>query len=247
MSALCADAGVALRYLPYPAPQPLEDLWRRPDIGCVQMCGFPIATGIADVVPIAAPIPRAAWAEGRAVYRSDLIVRTDAPYRTLADTFDGRLGWTVTHSHSGFNALRHHLLRHRSADRPTLYAEVHGNLITARRILDCVLDGSIDAGPLDAYWHMLIRHHLPDLTGGVRILESTATAPMPAFVAAPSFPEASAIALRQAFTAAASRTWFAPFGDALLIDGFAEASLASFETTRAWDSEALAAGYPLPA
>jgi ABC-type phosphate/phosphonate transport system substrate-binding protein len=125
------EAGVALEYLSYPAPQPLEALWTRPDLGCVQMCGYPIAMRMAEVVPIAAPIPRAAWARGRAVYRSDLIVRRDAPFRTLADTFGGRFGWTVAHSHSGFNAPRHHLLRYRTPERPTLYGEVRGELVTA--------------------------------------------------------------------------------------------------------------------
>ena len=69
------EAGVVLDYLPYPAPQPLETLWSRPDLGAVFMCGYPIALKLAPVVPIAAPIARANWAEGRAVYRTDLIVR----------------------------------------------------------------------------------------------------------------------------------------------------------------------------
>src|SRR5215469_10007847 len=112
------EAEVALDYLPYPAPQPLETLWSRPDLGAVFMCGYPIALKLAPVVPIAAPIPSATWAAGRAVYRTDLIVREDAPYRTLEDTFGGRAGWTVEHSQSGFNAFRHHLLRFRSRDRP---------------------------------------------------------------------------------------------------------------------------------
>src|SRR6516162_10082262 len=77
------DAEVALDYLPYPAPQPLEVLWSRPDLGAVLMCGYPIATRLAPVVPLAAPIPSAPWAGGRAVYRTDLIVREDATYRSL--------------------------------------------------------------------------------------------------------------------------------------------------------------------
>ena len=165
------EAGVELDYLPYPAPQPLEHLWTRPDLGCVFMCGYPIALGLADVIPLAAPIPNAAWAQGRAVYRSDLIVRRDAPYRTLEDTFAGTAGWTVEHSHSGFNAFRHHLLRYVTPGRPQVYAGMTGNLVTARRILDSVLDGSIDVGPLDAYWHMLIARHMPALTSGIRVLD----------------------------------------------------------------------------
>ena len=49
------EAEVALDYLPYPAPQPLETLWSRPDLGAVFMCGYPIALKLAPVVPIAAP------------------------------------------------------------------------------------------------------------------------------------------------------------------------------------------------
>jgi ABC-type phosphate/phosphonate transport system substrate-binding protein len=240
------DAGVDLDYVAYSAPQPLEALWTRPDLGCVQMCGFPIAMRLAAVAPIAAPIPRAAWAGGRAVYRSDLIVRRDATFKSLPDTFGGRLGWTVAHSHSGCNALRHHLLQFRSPERPTLYREVVGNLVTARRVLDSVLDGSIDIGPLDAYWHMLLRVSRPDLTDGVRVLASTAIAPMPAFVAAAGFPADAVNALRAALLAASTRPWFSAIADALLIDGFEPVDLDSFTPTRAWHEAALRAGYPEP-
>ena len=136
------DAGVALTYEPYAAPQPLEVLWRRSDLGCVFMCGYPIALTLADVQPIAAPIPEAAWAGGRALYRSDLVVRADSAFRTLEDTFGGTLGWTVEHSHSGFNAPRHHLLARRPAGGGHLYERSVGSLITARGVLDAVIDGA---------------------------------------------------------------------------------------------------------
>lgn len=247
LAKIAEEAGVALRYETYPAPQPLETLWRRDDLGCVQMCGYPIALKVAEVVPLASPIPTADWANGRAVYRSDLVVRQDAPYQTLADTFSGTVGWTVEHSHSGFNALRHHLLPYRSDDRPQLFQNAIGHLITARRILDSVLDGSIDIGPLDAYWHMLIQKYRPDLTAGVRILESTATAPMPAFVASPHLPRDDVNRLRQAFADAGSRPWFPAFKQALLIDGFSPMDLDIFDETLTWDRAAEAADYPVPA
>jgi ABC-type phosphate/phosphonate transport system substrate-binding protein len=241
------DAGFPLAYLPYPAPQPLEHLWSRPDLGAVLMCGFPIATGLADVTPLAAPIPASPWAGGRAVYRSDLIVRRDAPFVALSDTFGGRAGWTVTHSHSGFNAFRHHLLRSRKAGETALYREMVGNLVTARRVLDAVIDGTIDIGPLDAYWHMLIAKYCPDLAAQIRILEATGLAPMPAFVAAPSLPMDAVAALRRAFAGAHLRPWFPAFANALLLEGFAPVSRESFAQTLAWDEEAKAAGYPFPA
>ena len=112
------EAGTVFDYVTYPAPRPLEDLWRRDDLGCVQMCGYPIALDLADVVPLASPIPAASLDR----WQSALPDRPDrtrrCPFRTLSDTFGGTVGWTVAHSQSGFNALRYHLLPYRSEDRP---------------------------------------------------------------------------------------------------------------------------------
>jgi ABC-type phosphate/phosphonate transport system substrate-binding protein len=244
---IAAEAEADLSYEPYPAPQPLERLWSRGDLGAVLMCGYPIALGLAPVVPIAAPIPRAAWAGHRAVYRTDLIVRRDAPYRTLEDTFGHRAGWTVTHSQSGFNAFRHHLLGYRTAQRPSLYGEMRGNLVTARAVLDGVRSGSIDVGPLDAYWHLLLAQHAPQLTADVRVLASTPVTPMPAFVAAAGTSAGLVAGLRKAFTAAAGRPWFARLAGPLLLEGFEAVSADTFTPLLDWDREARAAGFEVPA
>lgn len=244
---VAGEAQVTLEYLPYPAPRPLEELWSRSDLGAVLMCGYPIAMRLAAVQPIAAPIPRARWAGGRAVYRTDLIVSEDAAYGKLEDTFGARAGWTVAHSHSGFNAFRHHLLAFRTPQRPALYREMVGNLVTARNVLDAVRERRIDVGPLDAYWHMLIAQHAPKLVAGVRVLASTALAPMPAFVAAAGLPAAAVDRLRAAFISAAGRPWFAPLADALLLEGFAAAERETFDLALAWDREARAEGYAEPA
>lgn len=241
------EAGVALDYVPYPAPQPLEDLWSRADLGSVFMCGYPIALKLAPVIPLAAPIPRAEWAAGRALYRSDLIVRKDAAYLTLEDTFGARAGWTVAHSHSGFNAFRHHLLAYRTPGRPALYSEMVGNLVTARNVLDSVRENRIDVGPLDAYWHMLISRHAPQLTDGTRVLASTAVSPMPAFVAAAGAPAEMVARLRASFASSATRRWFRQFADLLLLEGFAEVTEASFAPLLEWDRAAKAAGFDRPA
>jgi len=247
LARIAEEADVALEYLPYPAPQPLEHLWSRPDLGAVLMCGYPIALRLAHVQPIAAPIPRVQWAAGRAVYRTDLIVREDAPFRQLEDTFDGRAGWTVAHSHSGFNAFRHHLLTYRTAQRPTLYRQMVGNLVTARNVLDAVREGRIDVGPLDAYWHLLIARHAPRLCEGVRVLCSTALAPMPSFVAAADLPTAVVARLRGAFVGAAGKAWFGGLADPLMLEGFAQVSRETYDPALEWDGEARAAGYLEPA
>ena len=247
LARVLAGAGLSYRYERYPAPQPMEVLWRRRDLGCVLMCGYPIALGLAEVTPIAAPVPSLAWASDRPLYRSDLIVRADSPIAKLEDSFGQRLGWTVEHSHSGFNALRHHLLPFRSAHRPSLYGEVTGNLVTARAILDAVLEGRIDIGPLDGYWHALMRLHRPDLVSGIRVVASTALAPIPAFVAGPEADPAATARLKAAFAAAHEATWFAPLAAKLALSRFEPVQRTDFAPTLERDREALAAGYPLPA
>lgn len=241
-----AEAGVPLAYEAYPAPRPLEVLWRRPDLGAAFMCGFPIALGLADVVPLAAPVPDAPWAGGRGLYRSDFIVRADAPSRRLEDTFGGTIGWTVEHSHSGFNAPRHHLLALRRPDGVPLYRASIGGLVTARGIVDAVLAGRIDVGPLDGYWHLLLRRHRPDLAGALRVVASTAVAPLPALVASPGLPAGDVRALRDAFAGAAARPWFPPLAEALCLTGFAPVTRETYGTTLAWAAAAAAAGYAAP-
>lgn len=221
LSTIAREIGVSFQFLSYPLPQSLEELWLRQDLNCVfVMCGYPIALREFVVVPIASPVPAVPWAQGRAVYRTDLVVKTDSSHENLGDTFGGRIGWTTRHSHSGFNALRYHLLQYRTPERPRLYAEVVGNLGTVRGVFDAVLDGTIDVGPIDAYWHMLMRCHHPELAAGVRVIESTATAPMPAFVASPVVPRPVVDQLLSAFQSLGGRPGFRPIADALLIDGF---------------------------
>ena len=243
---IAKDAGVPLAYMPYPAPQPLEDLWRRPDLGCALMCGYPIALRLANVVAIAAPIPSAPWAQGAPRYRSDFITRADARFATLPEAFVGSFGWTVRHSHSGFNAPRHHLLAFRQPGQTRLFAQARGDLVTARRVLDMVSAGAIDCGPLDSYWHHLIALHQPALARDIRVLESTALSPMPAFVVAASMPAAEVARLRDAFVGASGGPWFAALAGPLALSGFALAGEADFALTLQWETAARAAGYGAP-
>src|SRR5882762_8166501 len=85
LTRVAEEAGVAFDFVSYPLPQSLEELWTRADLGCVfMMCGYPISLRQLHVVPIAAPIPQASWARGRAVYRTDLVVKADTATNGLA-------------------------------------------------------------------------------------------------------------------------------------------------------------------
>ncbi len=196
---IAAMAGVPLTVIPHAAPAPLEDLWRRDDLGLSFICGYPFARSGFPVQPVAAPVP--ASGDGRPLYATHLVVRAESEIATLADSFGRRIGWTVAHSQSGFNALRTHLLPHWQA-RGLLYGGSIGPLLTPRRVIDALLADEIDIGPLDSYFHALLLAAEPDTAARLRIVETTALRPMPLLVASNGVGEAVIARLRAALLAA---------------------------------------------
>ena len=118
-----------------------------------------------------------------------------------------------------------------------------GNLVTARAILDAVVAGRIDVGPLDGYWHMLIARHRPELVAELRVVASTDCAPMPPLVASPALGAERIARLKAALAAAHLRPWFASLAADLLIERFAPMAQEDFALTLAWDRQAKADGY----
>lgn len=235
-------SGVELTTIDHAYPAPLAALWTRADLGCAFMCGYPFIKAPRRPHLLAAPVPIGERYGGRAVYATDFVVRADSDFATLPDTFGGRLGFTVEESHSGFNAVRHHLLRYRLPERTRLYRESVGPLHTPRRVIDALLSGQIDVGPLDSYALDLLRRHDPELARGVRVIESTAFAPSPPLVANADCPDDVVTRLRDALIAF-DRTQYA---DTLCLADFAPVRTADYELLLRWEQEAAAAGYPAP-
>ncbi|WP_229744119.1 phosphate/phosphite/phosphonate ABC transporter substrate-binding protein [Aliidongia dinghuensis] len=244
---LADKSGVDLAVIDYAFPAPLAALWSRPDLGAAFMCGFPFVRSQYRPKPLAAPIPAGARYAGRPVYMTDLVVRADAPYRTLEDTFGGRLGYTVEDSHSGYNALRHHLLPYRSSLRPALYGKRIGPLYTPRRVLEAIIDGTIDLGPLDGYALDLTKRHEPAVAQRVRTLATTDPAPIPFLIASADCPDEIVHRLRSALLSFGDDPRCAELRDALCLAGFAPVVEADYALIAAWDQEAQAAGYSCPA
>ena len=170
---------------PSAEPASLDDLWARPDMACVFMCGYPWALRESRPHLLAAPVPSPPRFGGRPDYVSDFIVRADSGFRDLADTFGGTIAYSTEHSHSGYNAPRFHLLPHRTAARPQLYSTVLGPFIRQRPVIDAVLDGRADVAAVDGYGLDLLRRHEPALVAHLRIVATTAPAPAPPLVASP--------------------------------------------------------------
>ncbi len=224
LSWVLARAGLPWDVIDYDAPAPLSVLWARDDLGLAMMCGLPLAQRINEArrtTLVAAPLPSPARYGGKPVYFTDIVVRTDAPYRTLEDTFGGVVGYTLADSMSGGVALRCHLAKYRTAGRPLLYRGAVGNLIHARGVIEALAAGRIDAGPLDSYYHDLLRHHEPVFAAQVRIVTSTSALPIPPLVATATLPEDDLYRLRAALLATTAAPELASVLDRLLLAGFA--------------------------
>jgi ABC-type phosphate/phosphonate transport system substrate-binding protein len=244
---LSRESGVDLTIVDHAFPLPLSELWSRSDLACAFMCGLPFVRAAHRPVPVAAPVPRAALKPGQAVYATRLVVRADSGFATLEDTFGGRLGYTVDDSHSGYNALRHHLLPYRLARGASLYRDSVGPLFTPRRVIEAVLSGEIDVGPLDSYALDLMLRHEPALGQRIRIVATTDVAPIPFLVASPQTPDAAIAALREALIVLGDTTACAELKDRLCLERFVPVTVADHDLIAHWDAEAVAAGYPHPA
>jgi ABC-type phosphate/phosphonate transport system substrate-binding protein len=214
-------AGLPWNVIDYDAPAPLSLLWARDDLGLAMMCGLPFAQRSVRPTLVAAPIPSPTRYGGKPVYFTDIVVRADAPYRTLEDTFGGVIGYTLADSMSGGVALRHHLAPYRQASGHRLYRKAVGELINARGVITALAEGRIDAGPLDSYYHDLLKVHDPEFAAQVRTVASTAALPIPPLVATAALPAETLQALRAALLTAATADELAALMQRLLLAGFA--------------------------
>jgi len=243
---LARESGVDLRVIDHAFPSPLAELWSRNDLASAFMCGFPYALAEQKPRPVAAPIPAKALVAGRAVYATRLVVRADSKFQLIEDTFGCRLGYTVEDSHSGYNALRQHLLPYRRQHGEKLYRESIGPLFTPRRVIEALLAGGIDVGPLDSYALDLMMRHEPDLVRQIRIVSTTDVAPIPFLVAASGCPDDVVSALQAALATFGDTPECAELRDRLCLEAFAPVNTDDYDLMMRWDAAARTAGYIQP-
>ena len=227
------EARLPWSVLDHPPPRPMMELWERNDLGCALMCGLVHALWFERAIPIVAPVVRGKRYRGLPIYFTDIVVRDGSPFKTLADTFGNRVGYTIRESQSGYVALREHLLPHRQARGAPLFRDVVGPLVSPRGVVDALLDDRIDVGPIDSYAHDLIREHHPEIARQLRTIDITAPAPVPPFVATAPLDDFVVQRLRGAFARVTSVRTLAPHLDTLLLGEFVAPNIADYDTFRA--------------
>ena len=168
----------------------------RPAPSCAD---FPIAAGDHPPKPVLPPFPMAAPMPGQPVYATRLVVRRTSDFNSLEDTFGGRLGYTVDDSHSGYNALRHHLLPYQPAAWRQALSRKRRPAVHAAAVIEALLAGRYrcrsarflcvrpDAAPSSPIWRRQIR-----------IVATTDAAPIPFLVASLQCPDDVVAELRTA-------------------------------------------------
>ena len=218
-----ARAGIDCEVIDYPPPRPLSALWKRDDLGCAFMCGYPLSHATPAPVVLAAMRPSPARYRNEPVYWTDLVVRADSALYTAVDALGSRLAYTTEDSQSGYQAPRQFFASFARAANAPLFASLVGPLVTPRNVVRAVLDGDADVGPLDSYAHDLMRLHQPKLTKGLRTIATTPPTPIPPLVAAAGTSADTVSRLREALFAVAAAADLSTAREALLIEGFTAA------------------------
>jgi ABC-type phosphate/phosphonate transport system substrate-binding protein len=226
LDTIISDIGAAIEIVDHAPPAPIAELWQRPDKAAVFMCGLPYSLAAPQPGPVVAPIPSPAAYGGRPCYWSDIVVRTDSPFRTLEETFGHRLALTTPESQSGYAALLHALMPYAGA-KP-LYREVIEPRFTPMGALTAVIERKAEVAPLDSYAFALLSKYAPALTTQVRVIKSTEPTAVPLLVSSgPPSPRVAA-----AFLAAHNAPGSAPFMEQLLLDRFAPPERGAYDELR---------------
>jgi ABC-type phosphate/phosphonate transport system substrate-binding protein len=243
LAAIVEHAGLDIQLLEHTEPLPIDELWRRSDKAAVFMCGLPFSRAEPRPELIAAPVPSPNDFRGLPQYWSEMVVRKDSPFRTIEDTFGGRIALTVPDSQSGCLAALYYLMSRAQKFPP--YREVITPRVTPLGAISAVIDGAAEVAPIDAYAYCLFRKYRWDLASQLRVIGRTPRTPIPPLVAS----RVGFDTLQAAFLVAHEIGSIQPLMADLLLERFVRPEPSSYDAlrsnfeiaTRYWREHPLAA------
>lgn len=159
--------------------EPLDTVWRDPDLLLSQCCGRDYVTHLRGVVdPVAIPVYAIPGCRP-GTYRSVLVKRADDAREDLLAFEDARAAVNYPGSHSGRVALGHALARVGAKD--PFFAE--GVLTGAhRRSITAVREGAADLAAIDLVTWTLLAEVAPRELAGLTVLGTSEEAPALPFI-----------------------------------------------------------------
>jgi phosphonate transport system substrate-binding protein len=125
--------------------------------------------GIAQAIPIAAPVLVGARYGGRPIYFSDVIVHRDSPFTSFLDLRGHSWAYNESLSQSGYGITRYHLVQ--IGETHGFFSEVveAGYHETAMRL---VAAGEIDASAIDSQVLAVAMRDEPSLARSLRVIDA---------------------------------------------------------------------------
>jgi ABC-type phosphate/phosphonate transport system substrate-binding protein len=237
-----SDTGLDIDVIEHRWPEPIAELWARPDLCCAFMCGWPFARS-GQMQAIAAPVPSPPRYAGLPRYCSELLVREASGWTSLEDTFGHRFGWMAADSQSGFNAPRAHLARFVAPHRPSLYSQSIGPLGAPMKALEALRAGDVDVVALDGFFLDLCRRHEPQRLAGLGCIETTPWTPIPLLVAAPGVAASAVSRLRAHLLGVHEQPGYVSMMDDVLLARFVEPDVEAYARLDTMARFAIERGY----
>ncbi|WP_201781285.1 phosphate/phosphite/phosphonate ABC transporter substrate-binding protein [Sphingomonas sp. Leaf357] len=219
----------------------VEAAWRDPTLLFGQICGYPLLSD-PDLalrvigVPVY-DVPDCAAGQ----HVSHIVTRNDDPGTTLADYRGRRAAINARNSNTGHNLFR-------AAIAPLAHdGRFFDSVIETgshRASVAAVARGDAEIAAIDAVTHAALRRFEPDAAAGLRILDVTAPSPTLPFVTARSTSIETVAALRIALAEIIADPALAEARDALFLTNIAPPDSDLLAPIRAYETAAIAAGYP---
>lgn len=184
VACLAARTGLEAELLPAMDWNEQHRLLDGGDIQLAFLCGLPYTEKHdrpgEPVVLLAAPVMQAVRYGGQPVYFTDVIVRRDRPWRSMADLRGKSWAYNGSDSNSGYNMPRDYLLAHGET------GGFFGRTIASgshQRSIQMVLDGEVDASGIDSLVLEMETKYRPELAASLRVIEAIGPCPIPPVVA----------------------------------------------------------------
>jgi phosphonate transport system substrate-binding protein len=194
--------GTPVHFITGPSWQEREAMLDRGLIDLCWICGLPYAlkaaAGGAPIELCAAPVMEGARYAGLPVYYSDVVVRRDSCFRSFADLRGASCAYNEPGSHSGYNAIRHHLAR---LDAHAGYFSRAVESGAHQISLEMILRGEVDAAAIDTTVLEAELRRRPALAGEIRVVETLGPSAMPPWVLRSTLPAKTKSAIGAALLA----------------------------------------------
>lgn len=184
---------------------PWQERQRLFEAGQIQLCwicGLPYVR-LKDRAPeryhlIAAPVMAGSRYRGEPVYYSDVVVRSESPFRSLDDLQGASWAYNEPGSHSGYGVVRYALARQgRSLDFFGRVVESGAHQVS----LQMILKGEVDASTIDSTVLELELAQNPALAARLRVIATFGPSPIPPWVASAELDRELQLHLRETLTA----------------------------------------------